>query len=133
MPDTTTIIDSRELLAEYRDLVNDPSADYDDDPSETDEWENVTEEDRERALMLRDLLSDLPESTVDSPHGNSWGSTLIREDYFEEYAQEFAEDIGAISSGAGWPLYCIDWERAARELAMDYSHVELDGVTYLAR
>lgn len=33
-----------------------------------------------------------------------------------DYAQELAEDIGAISRDAQWPLYCIDWERAWREL-----------------
>ena len=39
----------------------------------------------------------------------------------EEFAQEMAEEIGAIDEKAGWPNNCIDWERAARELMYDYS------------
>lgn len=61
------------------------------------------------------------------------GGTLIPEVDFEDYAREFAEDIGAISDDGRWPNYCIDWKYAARELAMDYSLVEYDGVDYYVR
>lgn len=61
------------------------------------------------------------------------GATLIPEDDFERYAQEFAEDIGAINSEMSWPLGCIDWERAARELAMDYTTVSYQGTDYYIR
>jgi hypothetical protein len=44
-----------------------------------------------------------------------------------------AEDIGAIGSDASWPLYCIDWKQAARDLQMDYSAVEFMGQTYYVR
>lgn len=63
----------------------------------------------------------------------SYGAHFIREDVFEDYAQELAEDIGAIDSDASWPLYCIDWERAANDLKMDYSAVEFLGHTYFVR
>ena len=46
----------------------------------------------------------------------------------EEFAMDMAEETGArpeTGSGTGWPLYCIDWEYAARDLMMDYS--EQDG------
>jgi hypothetical protein len=61
--------------------------------------------------------------------------TLIRDSYFEDYARELAEEIGAIYIGVahGWPLTCIDWEQAAKELRMDYSSVEYGDVTYLYR
>jgi hypothetical protein len=62
-----------------------------------------------------------------------YGETLIRDTYFVEYAQELAEDIGAVNSDAGWPAYCIDWERAARDLRMDYTSLDFDGVTYWGR
>lgn len=39
----------------------------------------------------------------------------------EDFAQELAEDIGAIPDDAAWPNSYIDWERAARDLFMDYS------------
>jgi len=52
---------------------------------------------------------------------------------FKEYAQEFAEEIGAIPENNDWPMYCIDWEHAARELSMDYSSATIDGIDYLFR
>lgn len=52
---------------------------------------------------------------------------------FEDYAQELAEDLGLIPDGLGWPLNCIDWEMAARELAYDYTSVDFRGTTYLVR
>jgi len=36
------------------------------------------------------------------------------------FAQDEAEAMG-IQKNTDWPLYCIDWEFAARELMMDYS------------
>lgn len=61
------------------------------------------------------------------------GETLIRDSYFKDYAQELADDIGAINSAATWPNNCIDWDRAARELQSDYTSVKFDGVTYWVR
>jgi hypothetical protein len=130
------VIDSRDLLKELRDLLEDSSYDYSDDPTgETwaEAWAELDDEDRERVQMLRDLLDELPESTVDSPHGNSWGSTLVREDYFTEYARQLADDIGAIDTNTDWPLNHIDWPAAAQALKADYTTVELDGFTYYAR
>jgi exoribonuclease II len=62
-----------------------------------------------------------------------YGATLIRDSYFRDYAQELAEDIGAIDHNAQWPNACIDWDQAARELQMDYSAIEFDGITYWVR
>lgn len=44
-------------------------------------------------------------------------------DSAEEFAQDMAENIGEVPNAGSsqWPLYCIDWEYAARELMMDYS------------
>lgn len=39
----------------------------------------------------------------------------------EDFAQDLAEDIGAIDDSAVWPNTCIDWKRAARELMYDYA------------
>jgi hypothetical protein len=38
-----------------------------------------------------------------------------------------------IDSSAGWPNNCIDWERAARELSVDYTTVKFDGDSYYLR
>jgi antirestriction protein len=65
--------------------------------------------------------------------GDWYPVTLVRDSYFQEYAQELAEDIGAINADATWPNNGIDWEHAARELRMDYTGVEFDGQTYYCR
>lgn len=62
-----------------------------------------------------------------------YGETLIRDSYFREYAMELAEDLGVIPAGLSWPCTCIDWDQAARELQMDYTAVDFDGVTYWVR
>jgi len=61
------------------------------------------------------------------------GETLIRDSYFEEYAQELAEDTGMVKGDEGWPLNHIDWEAAADELKNDYFSVDFDGVEYWIR
>lgn len=68
-------------------------------------------------------------------YGGDWryGETLIADSYFEEYARQFAEDIGATNEEGSWPNNCIDWKQAARELQMDYSAIEYDGTTYWVR
>lgn len=61
--------------------------------------------------------------------------TLVHEDYFREYAEELAVDIGAIdrSQRDHWPYTCIDWEQAAEELKQDYSVIDIRGGTYYYR
>jgi hypothetical protein len=46
---------------------------------------------------------------------------------------QLAEDIGAINGDATWPNNCIDWDQAAKELRMDYTAVDFDGITYWIR
>jgi antirestriction protein len=65
--------------------------------------------------------------------GNWYPVTLIRDSHFRDYAEELADECGLIPKDAKWPLNCIDWEQAARELRYDYSGVNIDGVTYWTR
>ncbi len=60
---------------------------------------------------------------------------LVHEDYFQEYAEELAMDIGAIdrSQRNHWPYTCLDWEQAAEELKQDYSVIDIRGGTYYYR
>lgn len=62
-----------------------------------------------------------------------YGAHFIREDCFTEYAQELADDIGAVDDSHGWPLSYIDWDAAADALKMDYTSVEYLGHTYYVR
>jgi hypothetical protein len=61
------------------------------------------------------------------------GLQLIREDHFEDYARELAQDIGAIKEDMDWPCNCINWTEAASQLQQDYSTVTFDGTDYLYR
>ncbi len=65
-------------------------------------------------------------------YSSDWrhGATLIRDSHFQDYARQFAEDIGAIPDDAKWPATCIDWEEAAGELQQDYTSVNFDNVIY---
>lgn len=41
----------------------------------------------------------------------------------EEFAKRIAEETGDMlysPDKPSWPFYCIDWQRAARELLLDY-------------
>jgi hypothetical protein len=94
------------------------------------DWE---EENAAELAELEELLSDLCGYGGDEQWEGDWYPvTLVRDSYFQDYAQELAEDCG-FTSGNEWPGRCIDWEQAARELKMDYSTVEFNGVTYWYR
>lgn len=88
------------------------------------------EDDREELDVLKGLIDELREVGSDTPED---GLFLIRDSYFEEYAEGYADNIGAIDRSAGWPLNHIDWKGAAEELQMDYTSIDYDGVTYWVR
>lgn len=92
------------------------------------------QDDAREYKTLREFLNDMKGYGGDHQWQGDWYPvTLIRDSYFEDYAQELASDIGAIKDDASWPYTCIDWEKAARELRVDYTSVEFDGVTYWYR
>lgn len=64
-------------------------------------------------------------------HGEWFPRELIAADDFEEYAEELAGDCYDIPDT--WPHRCIDWEKAAQELAQDYSLVTFRGTDYYWR
>lgn len=79
-------------------------------------------------------LKALAEEAESSPDW-IYGEVLIRDSYFREYAEQLADDIGAVNCkhANDWPLRHIDWERAAEELKADYFSVDYDGVEYWIR
>lgn len=130
------IIDSRDVIARIEELEEEIAserellADHPEEPNtaarqfRVDAIAELTEE-----LAPLKSLADEGENCSDWAHGE----TLIRNSYFQTYAEELAEDIGAIDANATWPNNCIDWERAARDLRMDYTSLDFDGVTYWVR
>lgn len=105
------ILDSRDLRAEMAELL------------EAAAEQELDSEDASRLAHLTELDAEFPE----------YDFYMIAEYDFPEYAEQFAYDIGAVSEDHSWPNCHIDWEAAANSLAMDYSHVEFDGTTYLMR
>lgn len=110
-------IDSRDVTERIEELEK--TAPIDREPDEQDELDRLY------------ALAEEAEAAV----GTEWdyGVTLIRDSYFEEYAQELAEDIGAIDRDARWPLNRIDWAAAAEDLKVDYQSIDFDGVLYWTR
>ena len=111
-----------------------PSCEHD---AERSGWHGIPTEpesslDEDDAAELVALLA-LADEAEDVAADWTYGAALIHEDYFEDYARQLAEDIGAIDPDAGWPLAHIDWEAAAEALKIDYSEVDFDGATYWVR
>lgn len=87
-----------------------------------------------RTSELHALL-ELKNQYINDYGDSSWdfGAVFIRDTYFEDYAQELAEDCGMVNSDTNWPNNHIDWTAAANELLYDYTEVVFDGVTYYTR
>lgn len=115
------VIDSREIIARIAELENlVPQEDINN---------LVKSDDATELVALREFAKEMSGYCTDW----KYGVTLVRDSYFQAYAQELADDIGAIPENVAWPCTCIDWDQAARELQMDYTSGEFDGVTYWGR
>lgn len=76
--------------------------------------------------IRRDVGYEIDELAENEP-------VMIPDDDFEEYAQELAEDIGAVQKDVAWPACHIDWEEAADALKQDYTSVTVDDTLYWFR
>ncbi len=124
---TDDLLDIRDVIARVEELESVDGLD--------EKIENLIEDaDASELVMLRELLTECQGNGGDKQYKGDWYPiTLIRESYFKDYAQELAEELGAIPDSVTWPCTCIDWDQAARELQMDYTCVDFDGVTYYCR
>lgn len=120
------IIDSRDVIARIDHLESEIASQRDDPEAYPD---GPDEELTEELKVLKELQDEAEGYCPDWHHG----ATLISDDHFTEYAQELAEDIGAIKDNAGWPYDFIDWDAAAEALKMDYTQVVFDGTDYWVR
>lgn len=153
------IIDSRDIIARFDDLNDDREnleSEIEDKKQALDEFRETMDpekdEDDEKETELSDELKDAKQALEDWDDIEEWqalknlidqcegygdwrhGETLIRDDYFTEYAEDLASDIGDYDPrNVRWPYTCIDWEKAADELKRDYMQVEFDGTTYWTR
>ena len=127
---TDDVIDTRDICERIEEL--EAEVDNINDMPEGDMMKDTVEASDARAELktLRALVEEIEAYSGDKC---SDGVTMIRDSYFKDYAQELADDIGAIDVKATWPCNCIDWDQAARELQMDYSAVEFEGITFWIR
>ena len=151
---TDDVIDSREIIERIEELTGERDAlieDRETAQQDLDDAEEPTEQEREALQGAHDKATDALvewteengaelaalEALQEQAEGYSpdwpYGATLIRDSYFRAYAQEMAEELDLVKPDAQWPYTCIDWDQAARELQMDYTSVDFDGVTYWVR
>lgn len=86
------------------------------------EDENIDESNADAVRAYISALSMEANNNINlSNFGEAYqGEFLSDEDFARYIADETGETIAE-----RWPYYCIDWERAAKELMMDY--YEADG------
>jgi hypothetical protein len=124
------IIAIRGIIERYEELVilTDINA-HEVMPGSWEEHEKLAEERGE----LENILAELKGYGGDEQWRGDWyPSTLIREEYFTEYAKELLEDCGDIPRNL--PKYiAIDWEQTATNIQVDYSIIKIDGHIYFYR
>ena len=89
------------------------------------EWRDALEDrgfdpDSEGAAMLLSACEDEgiePDDFCDAYQGETTGWT--EEHAGRNYAMELADELGSVPHDAAWPLNCIDWDGAWRELSHD--------------
>jgi hypothetical protein len=125
-------IDSRDIQERIDELQSEFDShvdEYEDSDGEEDAGEdllNWLEENGDEFVTLLEIKEEVEQYT------SEWdsGAFIIADNHFEDYAQELAEDTGAIDRNAKWPLTHIDWDAAAEELKCDYSEVTIAGRSY---
>jgi hypothetical protein len=113
------VFDSREII----ELIDEIESEFTNDEGEL----KITDpEVLDEYTALKDIVDEIGDEAA-------YGVSLIREDYFETYAEELANDIGAIDRDADWPVMYIDWEAAADALKQDYMSIDIQGDEYWYR
>lgn len=131
----------REALAEWQEaltsLADDESAtdddkekaqaEYDDADSALSDW---LEENESEFEALKALCAD------GENYADDWryGTTLVHDSHFVDYAQELARELhGSRVIDQEWPYNCIDWDEAAELLKQDYTEISVGEHSYWVR
>lgn len=130
----SNVIDVRDIIERVEELETNRDTFNAVKESEGDSWAEHEPSDAEELDGLTAILEELKGYGGDEQWRGDWYPvTLIRDTHFEDYAQELAEEVGAIERDATWPARHIDWKAAAEELQQDYSSVEIEGADYWYR
>lgn len=117
------VFDLRDVIARFEELETEKEEieSREETANELAEWHNDYDDEFQ---AIEEFLSEVKGYGGDEQWRGDWYPiTFIMDRHFEDYAQELAEDIGAINRDSAWPNNCIDWKQAASELQMDYSSV----------
>jgi len=93
-------------------------------------------DDDERAELIEELTKLKEFTAYATGYSGDWrsGATLIADDYFVRYAEEYAKELDLVPASDDWPNGYIDWDAAAEALQSDYTSVEdPDGNTWWVR
>lgn len=131
---------AEEADGEYDELASEHKENHDDDSECDCEAVRYTREEFVNLKMIdvsdeTSELKALNDLAEEGSYTSDWhhGTSLIADEYFEEYAKQFAEDVGYVKRDVNWPYTHINWEAAADELKQDYFSVEYEGTTYWIR
>jgi len=119
---TAENIDVRDIIARVEELEDKQPE------NEGEKWANCDE-----YATLLEILEELKGYGGDEQWRGDWYPvTLIQEKYFEDHARQLLDDCGVIPKDL--PHYvAIDWETTAQNIQVDYTPVEIDGLTYWYR
>ena len=127
------VIDVRDIIARVLELRAERD-EYNEKMGSPDAWDGVPDGEPEELAMLEGILSELAGYGGDEEFEGDWYPLeLVADSYFTEYTQNLAEECGMVDTNARWPMTCIDWEQAARELQMDYSNILIHDFMYWYR
>lgn len=129
---TEDILDVREIIERVEELRD--QRDNFDETKPVGPDSNLSDNEAQELETLESLLNNLKSCGGDHQWEGDWYPvTLIRRNYFVEYAKQYADDVGRVEDDVSWPYNHIDWEAAAKDLEQDYSTVDFDGQEYLYR
>lgn len=123
------IIDVRNIIERVEELKGIiPETAHDVTPGDAVEAAKAQEE----LATLESILADLAGNGGDEQWRGDWYPvTLIRDSYFTDYARELVEDCYSLD---GIPSFVeVDWNATARNVQIDYTMTEIEGVDYWYR
>ena len=93
-----------------------------DSTNESGPCEECLEEMSDEMNIPTEVIKEFADDTQDFDLSDIKEAYADRFDSDKDFAMDMADNTGAVDlKNQPWPLYCIDWEYAARELMMDYT------------
>ena len=89
------------------------------------EWKEDNSDDFDHIEEIDELEEEISEFI--------YGETLIPEDDFKEYCEDFVNDCYNLGDVPDFVKYNINWEGVASDLGVDYSNVTYQGESFLVR